>query len=194
MELHLLIADSHEAQREHVCTVFSTSLLVTRIDTVTTSEELYQKLTNNPAYFVVVHQSLITDMSLLPNGHFIILASQPDRNIVKAAREHGIRGYFLEHPLPLEGLLLAALTLHGKCWLLDLALSSWAFDNETSDELPPVATLLTDREQEVFALWNENLPCYAIAEQMGISEKTVKKHLENIRKKLREHDAMELMR
>ena len=78
MELHLLIAEPRQAQRELLRTIYSASPLVSHIDEAATREELCDTLEHTSPDFVVVHQSLITDISLLPRGHFVILATNLD--------------------------------------------------------------------------------------------------------------------
>lgn len=147
-----------------------------------------------PPNFVVIHQSLITDISLLPAGCFVIIAQELDKDTLITAYKHGIRGYFLENPLPLEDLLVTALRMRGGQCLLDPRLTAWALHPVPPVDSVPVTELLSTREQQILALWNENLSSRGIGNQLNISEGTVKKHLEHIRKKLREHNALELMR
>ncbi len=104
MEWHLLIAALYQEQCEQLCTIYSASPLVIRIDQATNREELYYKLENIPVNFVVIHQPLITDISLLPEGHFVILAQKRNEDILVAACRHGGH-YFLDNPLPIAMLL-----------------------------------------------------------------------------------------
>ena len=57
----------------------------------------------------------------------------------------------------------------------------------------PLATL-TDRELEVFDLIGRGLSTVAIAEQMGVSTKTVETYRSNIKAKLNLKDATDLIR
>lgn len=194
MGLRLLIASPRQAQRERLCAIYSTSPLVTHIDEATNSEELHSRLENVLPDFVVIHQSLITKPSLLPKGHFVIIVAEPDWYILKAACKHGIRGYFLENPLPLEDLLTTSLTLRGEQCLLDPRLTSWALQRSSSAEPLTISAFLSLREQQILALWNEHLSSSIIGQRLAIKGGTVKKHLENIRKKLREHNSSAMMR
>jgi len=184
MELHLLIAEPRQAQRELLRTIYSASPLVTRIDEATNSEELQYKLEHTLPDFVVVHQSLITDISLLPRGHFVILATDLDQTMLLAAYHHGARGYFLDNPLP-TAMLLAALNPTGVAWVLEYLAHA---------ELLDVKKVLTAREQTILALWNEGLSSSAIGKRLVISNGTVKKELENIRTKLQKRNILTIMR
>lgn len=103
-----------------------------------TSETLKNKLTSTPFDFVLVHQSLITDMALLPRNHFVILAPEPDKSALVSALNHEACGYFLEDPF--EDLLRATLHLpQGGC-LLDAALTLWALEH-ISDQIPAAVNI-----------------------------------------------------
>ena len=186
MELHLLIAEPRQAQRELLRTIYSASPLVTHIDEAATSEELRDTLENMPPDFVVVHQSLITDISLLPRGHFVILATDLDPTMLLAACSYGTcgYGYFLDNPLPVA-ILLAALNPTGIAWVLEYLSRAESLD---------VKKALTAREQNILALWNDGLSSSAIGKRLVISNGTVKKELEHIRAKLRQHHIVALMR
>lgn len=161
-----------------------TSPLITHIDEATNSEELHYTLEHTPPDFVVVHQSFITNISLLPGGHFVILATDLDPTMLLAAYYHDARGYFLDNPLPVA-MLLAALNPTGVTWVLEYVAHA---------ESPGVKKVLTAREQTILALWNEDLSSSAIGKQLVISNGTVKKELENIRTKLQKYHILAVMR
>jgi DNA-binding NarL/FixJ family response regulator len=183
MELHLLIAEPRQEQRELLRTIYSASPLVTRIDEAINSEELHYKLEHTPPDFVVVHQSLITDISLLPRGHFVILATRLDPTMLIAAYHHG-GWYFLDNPLPTV-MLLAALNPTGVAWVLEYLTHAESLD---------VKKVLTAREQTILALWNEGLSSSAIGKRLVITNGTVKNELANIRTKLQKHNILAIMR
>ena len=112
----MLIAEPRETQRTLLCAIYSASRIVTHVEVVTNCTELLDQLENRPADFYVVHQSLITDIALLPEGHFVIVASELDNDMLTAAYSHDTRGYFLDNPLP-AAQLLAALDPTGASWL-----------------------------------------------------------------------------
>ncbi len=183
MELHLLIAVPRQAQRELLQIIYSASPLVISIDVATTSEELRYKLEHMPPDFVVVHQSLITDILLLPRGHFVILATELDETMLLAAYQHG-GGYFPDNPLP-TAMLLAALNPTGVAWVLASLARAESLD---------VKKVLTAREQTILALWNEGLSSSAIGKRLVITNGTVKNELANIRKKLQKHNILAIKR
>ncbi len=178
MEWQVLIAEPRETQRTLLRTIYSASRLVTHVEVVTSCTELHDQLENRSTDFFVVHQSLITDLALLPEGHFVIIASELDNDMLIAAYSHGALGYYPDNPLPLAQ-LLAVLDPTGDSWLPEyLAQARSSSLNE----------LLTPRQQQVFAMRQEGLSYKNIAEQLQISQHTVKNHLEVARERLREQN------
>lgn len=55
----------------------------------------------------------------------------------------------------------------------------------------PNIKAISDREKDVLALYSKGLNYNQIAEKLGISPSTVRKHTENIYKKLQVHNKME---
>jgi DNA-binding NarL/FixJ family response regulator len=128
---------------------------------------------------VIVHQSLITDILLLPKNHFAILASNPDKEIFLTARNHGIIAYLSENP-PQELLQEMRQLAAGDC-LIDPAFTNWmlqsiALEDRQNDQID----VLTAREREIAALLMKGLSHAAIAQQLGIATLTVKRHSANI--------------
>ena len=177
MEWHVLIATPHRVQREELYTLYSTCPLVASIEYVTNSKDLSAKLEQTHQYYVVVHRSFVTDTFLLPKGRFVILAEKMNKDMLIAASNHGGH-YFLDNPLPVA-MLLAVLDPVG-------AYRKPEFPTKTT--LPPVKEVLTPCQLQVFELWKKGLTYKEIAAELQLSFHTVKNHLEDARKRLREHN------
>lgn len=150
---------------------------------VETENDLTDKLRTESVDFVIVGQSLIRDISLLPKGKFILIAREPDRAYFLEAVAHVVRGYFLSSVAP-ELIVEAMNALPGHCYF-DPALASWFTDLlSKSGESRSDDSALTSREQEVLALKQQHLSTREIAARLHISETTVKKHVHHIRQKL----------
>jgi len=183
MGMHLLLADSRHIYRSGLRTVFARDSIVSTITEVTNSEDLENKLLSASFDFVIVHQSLITIISLLPKGRFAILASEPNKEMLLAAHNHNMRGYFLENPA--EDVLCRVLHLSaGEC-SLDPAITPWLLGYlADSPFLSQTIAMLTPREQEIYALSGSGLTQAEIAHKLSIAKSTVKRHLANITSKL----------
>ncbi|HYU74972.1 MAG TPA: response regulator transcription factor [Ktedonobacteraceae bacterium] len=184
MGQNVLIAESRELLRAGLQSVFASDPLVACVYEAATSEELRKHLVTYTPDLIVVHQSLITDILLLPRGHFVIMATEPDKNMLLAAFAYGARGYLLENTTAV--LFHLALRLTRDMFLLDPRITPWLFQCISGDILPTESSeILTAREQEIFELLlSGTLTNRAIGEKLCISEATVKTHLAHIFRKL----------
>ena len=180
----VLIAESREILRTGLRSVLASDPLITCVYEAATSEELKKHLVTYTPDLIVVHQSLITDILLFPRGHFVIVATEPDKNMLLAAFAYGARGYLLENAS--ANLFHLTLRLASDMFLLDPKVTPWLFGHISGDILPTASSeVLTTREQEIFELLlNGNLTNRAIGEKLCISEATVKTHLSHIFRKL----------
>lgn len=183
MGLRLLIAEPRAVYRKGLYTIFSHDSFIECIHEATTAAEFKTKLRSSLIDFVIVNQTFITDMGLLPKDHFVIITDKPDRAIFDAAISYGLRGYLLESSL--KALIRLVLYLPpGQC-LLDPALTLWVVSSTPSDTLSETKSgILTLREQEILALRKKGQTYQHIADSLCISKETVKKHLQHIAHKL----------
>ncbi len=179
----ILIAELCAIFRTGLRMIFTSDSLVNTIDEVSTVEEVKKYLTSHTPDLIVVHQSLVTDLAALARSNFIILATEPDKNILVDAYSCGACGYLLENASP--HLFLLALHMTEKMFLLDPAVTPWLLKSICGDILPSASNgVLTTREMEIFKLMNSDLTNRAIGERLCISEATVKTHVVHIFRKL----------
>jgi DNA-binding NarL/FixJ family response regulator len=182
MGIHVVIADPRPLFRDRLHDLFAREPAIASITEATTMEELTEQLQVSVEMFVIVHQSLIKDMSLLPSHQFVLIATLPDKTMFLEALEHGACGYVLENA---RGMLIAgALKVReGQC-LLDPQITPWIARllNE-KEHVPSDKGLLTKRQREVLALKEQHVSNKEIADRLCISERTVNKHIENINHK-----------
>jgi DNA-binding NarL/FixJ family response regulator len=183
MGLRVLIAEPRGILRMGLRTLFAENPQVEQVYEAATSEELQHYLTSYSLDLVVIHQALLTDLKVLPRGHFVLLAPVPDKSMFLAALDYGACGYLLENA-PVD-LVQKTLGLVEEGFVVDMALTAWIrgyIQGEaglsTGDEV------LTAREQEIFDLAHKGLTNRVIARQLHISESTVKTHMGHIRRKL----------
>lgn len=183
MGLHVLIAEPRGILRMGLRAIFAENPLVEQVYEAATSEELQKYLTSYSPDLVVIHQSLITDLKILPRGHFVLLAPAPDKTMFLAALDYGACGYLLENA-PVD-LVQKTLGLVEEGFVVDMALNSWIRGCIQSDaSLSASGEVLTAREQEIFDLARKGLTNRVIARHLHISESTVKTHIGHIRRKL----------
>lgn len=183
MGKHILIAEARAILRTGLLNIFKEDPSVSQVDEVVTGEELKNRIKSQPPDLIVIHQSLLTDMQILPREHFIILTTELDKNMLLAAHASGALGYLSENTS--TELLRITLSLGEREFLLDPAFTSWILSYISSDTLPSGnPEVLTTREQEIFELLRSGLTNRRIATRLGISESTVKSHIAHIFRKL----------
>ncbi|HET8844712.1 MAG TPA: response regulator transcription factor [Ktedonobacteraceae bacterium] len=124
-----------------------------------------------------------------PQSQIIALTSYHDDECIFPALYAGALSYVLKdiHPAPLVEMVHKA--ARGEA-VLDprVALRVIQELQSANQPHPPLFTQLSKRELEVLRLIATGLPNAAIAEELGISEKTVKKHVSNLLSKLHLQD------
>jgi DNA-binding NarL/FixJ family response regulator len=179
MDMHLLLAIPRDIMRKGLRMIFSGDLHIASIHEAMDGDALRDQLECYPDAFVIVHQSLITDIQALPGDHFVIIASEPDRGLLLRAFAHGAKGYFLEG-ISTDLLRIALQLPKGQC-LLDPALADWMFSSFSSDMHLPISNkLLTPRERQILDLRKQGLSNREIAARLVLSVNTVKSHLSHI--------------
>jgi len=177
----MVIAISSAIYRKGLSSLFSDKTFA--VCEAETGSELERKLRTEQVDFVIVGQSLVSDMSLLPEGKFALMTRAPDKTYFLEALVHRACGYFL-YSVSADLIRKAINALPGQCYL-DPTLTSWLAELLTcSEKSYSNDKLLTLREREVLALKELHLSTREIASRLHISETTVKKHVHHILQKL----------
>jgi len=182
MGQNILIAEPCELLRIGLRTIFAGDQRVSNIHEATTSKGLETHFRSHRIELVVVNQSLITDVTLLPMGSFVILASKMDMAILKAAYKQKGRGYLSENVS--SDLLLAVLDYNERSFLIEPSLMPWVMDGLVGKAFATLnEELLTPRETEIVKLLRDGLDHHTIARTLCIAEATLKTHIKNIARK-----------
>jgi DNA-binding NarL/FixJ family response regulator len=182
MELAVLIADPSDILRAGLRLILMNDKRVTQIHEAATKEELHTQLRTKSLDLIVVNQSFITDMLMLPRRRFVILTAELDIDMFQRAYNHGARGYLLENTS--AELLRATLCLEEKNILIEPALAAYIMDYFFSGLRFTVQdNLLSPREREVIELLREGIDRRLIAKKLHISDTTLKTHIKRIRNK-----------
>lgn len=182
MELKVLVAASSDILRAGLRTLLTEDKRIVQVYEAATKEEVQAQMRSNDPDFIVINQSLITDMTFLPRGRFVILAAKFDLETLQKAYKYGARGYLLENTS--AELLRATLYLQNGAFLIEPAIASYTMDYFVHglhfmirDEL------LSPREREIVKLLRDGVDRRTIAKQLCISETTLKKHIQHIKNK-----------
>jgi len=185
----VLIAEPRELLRKGLMAVFREDERVARVYETMTHAGLKSQLNKSLLDLVVVNQSLIEDVTILPKGNFVIITSQPDVAMLQASFKHGARGYVSEN-ISIE-LLKMALSPSQESFLIEPTLAPRIMEWICREPQYAIIAeeLLTPREREIISLLRRGIGRSSIAKQLCITEATLKTHIKNIYRKRKEHSS-----
>jgi DNA-binding NarL/FixJ family response regulator len=182
LERHILIADPREIVRKGLCTIFLGGLPTFHVYEASTIEALKSCLAQHCIDLVLVSQLLITDMTILPQNKFVVVASQPDILVLREIYKYGALGYVSEN-VSAEFLKIALCSPKGS-FLIEPALVPWIMGHFFDDmQYSAIEEFLTPREKEITNLLRVGIDRRTIAHRLHIAETTLKTHIKNIARK-----------
>jgi DNA-binding NarL/FixJ family response regulator len=186
MKKQLLIADPRAAFRHELRAMFTRPPEEEELEELheaATNQELLDQLVTHTFDFIIVNQSLVTDITILPCDNCMILAPQLDMLMLVAARTQGARAYLQENAS--VSLIRQVAELPPGIFLTDPVVSAQVADYMAHHSLFSIHDEgLTTREREVFHLLLNGQRKQDIAEQLHISVNTIKAHTRSIYNKL----------
>lgn len=188
MQFTILIADPREIHRAGLRTLLQEDPCVSTIYEAAHDEDLALHLRSFPMDLLIINQSMVTNIALLPEGRFVVLTHDPCMAMLRGTYEHGGRGYLSEN---VSGQLLRTILYQPEdAFLLEPTLASWLLKMTFNDgyALVPGQTL-TPREKEIVLLLREGLDRPTIARRLHIADTTLKTHIKNIAQKSRRDGA-----
>ena len=185
--LRILIADDHAIVREGLEAILSTQPDLDLVGTATNGLEAVS-LSKELHPDVILIDLVMPQMDGLtaiqsiraddPQARILVLTSFADDERIFPAIKAGAMGYLLKDTLPHDLLQAIRDVSDGKVSLHpEIARRMMREINQPAERLQ---NTLTEREQETLCLIAEGLSNLAIAEQLGITDRTVKAHLSAI--------------
>ncbi|MBX3000162.1 MAG: response regulator transcription factor [Caldilineaceae bacterium] len=188
--IRLIIADDHPILRKGIRTLLEDSRLVEVVEEASTGREALD-LVDKHCPDVLLLDVDMDDMSGLDVAEELYKKGSPVRVLILSAYddiEHiqrlmkcGVAGYLLKDEASKVIVQAVEEIAHGQVgWFSHQINQQW--QRSMSDE--PDRRLLTERELQVLRLASQGKTNNGIAYALGISEKTVEKHLDSIYRKL----------
>lgn len=191
--IRVMIADDHPIVRQGLDVVLAAQPDMELVAEATNGEEavrLAQQL--RPDIIVMDLQMPVMDGltaighidKTCPDTRILVLTSFPDDNNVFMAIKSGAMGFLLKDSPP-ENLLEAIRTVYqGESALHPTIARKLVQEIKRPPELPPAEQPLTPRELEVLQLLARGLSNREIADELGVSVRTITTHVRNVLDKL----------
>ena len=119
-----------------------------------------------------------------PTAHILVLTSFTEDEKIFPAIKAGALGYVLKDAMPQELLTFIRDVNAGELTLHPTVARKVINEMKHNTNLPPVGDFLTDRETEVLALVAKGRTNQEIADQLTLTERTVRTYVSNILSKL----------
>lgn len=128
-----------------------------------------------------------------PATRLLVISGDGDPVIRDKVRRLAVDGFVLKHAEPGIFALAVAAVLRGDAWFDDASVVALATDEARSLPLSPAELGLTPRQGEVLALMLKGLPNKRVAQQLSLTEQTVKEHVSGILERLGARNRVELI-
>ena len=194
--IHILIADDHPIVREGLRALIATEPGMIVVGEAKDGDEAVFKARSLQPDVILLDLVMPRKDGLaaiseiihdLPGTRILVLTSFAEDELVFPAIKAGAMGYLLKDASPQE-LLEAIRTVYRGESSLHPAIARKVLREFTRPSDPPAkAEALTEREGEILRLVAQGLSNRAIAEQLVVSERTVRSHVSTILQKLHLH-------
>ena len=191
--IHILIADDHPIVREGLRALIATEPgMIVVGEAKDGGEAVFKARTLQPDVIlmdlVMPRKDGLTAISEithdLPGARILVLTSFAEDEYVFPAIKAGAMGYLLKDASPQELLEAIRAVYRGESSLHPTIARKLLREFTRPSDPPARAALLTEREGEILLLVAQGLSNRAIAEQLVVSERTVRSHVSTILQKL----------
>jgi DNA-binding NarL/FixJ family response regulator len=123
----------------------------------------------------------------------LVISGDDDPAIRDKVRRLAVDGFVLKHAEPAVFAVAVAAVLRGDEWFDDASVAAQPTGDARSLPLSPAELGLTPRQGQVLALMLKGLPNKRVAQQLSLTEQTVKEHVSGILERLGARSRVELI-
>lgn len=129
----------------------------------------------------------------LSQTQFMVCSIHDDNDTIFEALQCGASGYILKDPVTATEIIKGIRDLYNGGSPMSPFIARKVISSFQKPRLSDTGSLLSEREKEVLELLSKGLLYKEIAEKMGVTRETVKKHLKNIYQKLHVQNKIEAL-
>ena len=130
----------------------------------------------------------------MPKTQFMVCSIHDDDDTVFEAMKYGASGYILKNPVTADDIIRAIHDLYNGGSPMSPFIARKVISSFQKPSVSSESSMLSVREKEVLELLAEGLLYKEIADKLGVSHETVKKHLKNIYQKLHVQNKIEALK
>lgn len=201
--LTAILADDHAIVREGLKLLFSAVDNIAIVAEAADGEALLRHVRDTRADLLILDLGMpgvagiqfISDIrELAPRLKILVLTANIEPRTVRAAIEAGASAYLTKDGDPEELIAAVEAVKKGATYLAQTVRFAFSEPNRSAapvqDVVSPIP--LTRREHQILALVAQGMTAREVAERLGISPLTARKHRENLMRKLDLHSVAEL--
>lgn len=132
--------------------------------------------------------------SKMPQTQFMVCSIHDDDDTVFEAMKYGASGYILKNPVTADDIIRAIHDLYNGGSPMSPYIARKVISSFHKPAVSSESSMLSVREKEVLELLAKGLLYKEIADKLGVSHETVKKHLKNIYQKLHVQNKIEALK
>ena len=196
------IVEDNNQFRHALETIINSQKDIRLLDSFDSAEKAIDVLPNNPPHIVIADISLpgmpgteliVRLLNIRPQTQFIVCSIHDDNETIFEALKSGASGYILKDPVTSVEIIKAIKDLFNGGSPMSPFIARKVIQSFQRPVISDKHSLLSRREKEVLELLSKGLLYKEIAEHLGLSIETIKKHLTNIYQKLHVQNKIEAL-
>jgi two-component system, NarL family, response regulator LiaR len=196
------VIEDNDQFRSALETIIKSQNELTLIGSYASAEKAMNELVNNPPDIVISDISLpgmrgteliVRLKDKMPRTQFMVCSIHDDNDTIFEALKCGASGYILKDPVTAEEIIKAIHDLYNGGSPMSPFIARKVIGSFQKPVVSDESSTLSIREKEVLELLSKGLLYKEIAERLGITHETVKKHLKNIYQKLHVQNKIEAL-